>query len=262
MITKKWIKSLAVCCFMAAVPEMYSASPELEQILEQSGQKISSNQILTSDKVPSDVEKYTIPDTITVIGPQTFSHKALLEEVVIPDSVKYIDKFAFAWCPNLKKIIIPNSVEYIGPYAFTCCLKLQWGTVPNSVKYIGAYAFAVCPKLECIDIPEELEKVEVGTFEGCDKLKWIIIPRSVAQIHETAFCHSGVKYVTIEGNKNRQIDTSVFPNGTEITYTVNDSSDFEDKSLSEDILPMDEELLHHTQIEFNFDYEDEEDEQG
>lgn len=234
MITKKWIKSLAVCCFMATVPEMYSASPELEQILEQSGQKISSNQILTSDKVPSDVEKYTIPDTITVIGPQTFSHKALLEEVVIPDSVKYIDKFAFAWCPNLKKIIIPNSVEYIGPYAFTCCLKLQWGKVPDSVKYMGARAFAVCPKMECIDIPSELEKIEEYTFEGCDKLKEVIIPRSVTQIHKTAFCQSGIKYVIIEGDKNRQIDTSAFPEGVEIIYTEKERTTSYDDSWDED----------------------------
>ena len=87
--------------------------------------------------------KYTIPESVTSIGDDAFSHTSLTS-VTIPDSVTSIGISAFSSCESLMSVTIPNSVTSIESSAFSSCKSLTSVTIPNSVTSIGGWAFSGC----------------------------------------------------------------------------------------------------------------------
>ena len=61
---------------------------------------------------------YIIPNSITGIGPNAFSHCETLSNIFIPNSVTSIGDNAFCGCKSISSIVIPNSVTSIGDNAF------------------------------------------------------------------------------------------------------------------------------------------------
>ncbi|MGN0636162.1 MAG: leucine-rich repeat domain-containing protein, partial [Acutalibacteraceae bacterium] len=86
---------------------------------------------------PGALTEYTIPDSVTSIEGDAFSHCTNLTSVTIPDSVTSIGDYAFYWCKGLTNVTIPDSVTYIGGSAFSGCTSLTSATVPDSVTRIG-----------------------------------------------------------------------------------------------------------------------------
>jgi len=62
-------------------------------------------------------DAFTIPDSVTSIGPEAFSHCTSLTSVNIPNSVTSIGDGAFSGC-KFTSVTIPESVISIGNYAF------------------------------------------------------------------------------------------------------------------------------------------------
>ena len=96
------------------------------------------------------IESYSIPDSVTDIGEETFYGCTSLQTIDIPASVKEIGDWAFCGCTSLQTIDIPNSVSEIGKSAFKGCTSLQSVDIPNSVTYIGMFAFMDCTSLKTI----------------------------------------------------------------------------------------------------------------
>lgn len=90
---------------------------------------------------------YTIPDTVTGIGPGAFGLCANLARVTIPVSVTSIGGGAFSYCTSLTSLPMGNSVTSIGDSAFTYCTNLTTVTIPDTVTNIGDYAFLDCYSL-------------------------------------------------------------------------------------------------------------------
>ena len=88
---------------------------------------------------------YTIPDTTTSIGFQAFRMSSLTS-ITIPDSVTIIGDESFVSCSSLTHITIPDSVTSIGDGAFVGC-SLTSITIPDSIVSIGNYAFDDCSNL-------------------------------------------------------------------------------------------------------------------
>ena len=63
-----------------------------------------------------------------------------LVNVSLPDSLRMIGDNTFSGCSSLNEIIIPSSVEKIGVRAFLDCTKLNSITIPQSVTWIGEEA--------------------------------------------------------------------------------------------------------------------------
>lgn len=93
------------------------------------------------------VGAYTIPDTVTAIGPQAFQACSGLTAITIPESVTDIGDNAFFWCDRLKDVTMPDSVTTIGASAFSYCLELTWVIFSASLERIGENAFSYCAKL-------------------------------------------------------------------------------------------------------------------
>ena len=149
---------------------------------------------------------YTVPNSVTSIGDNAFSHCSSLSSVIIPNSVTNIVGPAFGACPSLTAITvdagnsfyssvngvlfdksqstliqfpggqggsyaIPQSVTSIGPEAFDGCAKLTGVTIPNGVTRIGGNAFYFCTGLTNLIIPSSVTNVESSAFFNCSSLR-------------------------------------------------------------------------------------------
>jgi hypothetical protein len=62
---------------------------------------------------------YTVlPDTILVIGSNSYSGLNKITEIAFPKHLKEIEEYAFSGCDKLRKLRIPLSVKAIGKFAF------------------------------------------------------------------------------------------------------------------------------------------------
>lgn len=98
---------------------------------------------------------FTIPSTVTTIGPSAFSAFGILKTIVIPTSVTTIGNYAFM-SSGLTSISLPSSVTTLGANAFGYCTKLATVTVagltpPTTPSY--PLLFDMCTGLTSIHVP-------------------------------------------------------------------------------------------------------------
>ena len=115
--------------------------------------------------------KYTkIPETVTSIGFEAFTHCRGLTSIMIPNSVTSIEGNAFYSCSDLQSISIPNSVTSIGNDAFTDCRSLSSVKLPANLAVIDNSVFAFCDGLSFIAIPETVTSIGKEAFLYCSSL--------------------------------------------------------------------------------------------
>ena len=175
---------------------------------------------------------YTVPNSVTSIGPSAFS-ECSLTSVTIPSDVTDIDVYAFSGCGSLTAIVvddnnpaycsidgvlfdknvvtiikcpegregiysIPSGVTSIGDNAFSSCKGLTSVTIPDGVTSIGDSAFSVCEGMTSVTIPEGVISIGDSAFSSCINMESIVIPDSVKSIDEYAFyCCTHLESITI-----------------------------------------------------------------
>ncbi len=102
---------------------------------------------------------YTVPNNVTSIVSEAFSHSTSLTSVTIPDTVTTIGRYAFEYCTSLTNITIPDSVTSIDEYTFRSCCELASIIISNGVTSIGDYAFYSCTSLTSITIPDSVTTI-------------------------------------------------------------------------------------------------------
>ncbi len=176
-----------------------------------------------------------IPDTVTVIGSESF-YGTGIKEVTIPEAVVRIGDFAFGHCLNLERLFIPQNVREIGGNIVqisdnlkeievdsrnaayksvdgvlynkdvTELLAMPGGKdmagfrFPESVERIGRYAFYLCEHASFTElvIPDRVTTIESVAFFLCRNLKRVVMGENVTEIGECAFIHCGnLKNITI-----------------------------------------------------------------
>ena len=133
-----------------------------------------------------------IPDSVTEIGESAFEDCTSLKNVKISENSLTIGSSAFRRCSLLESIDIPDNIIEIDDYAFCGCSKLKNIKLSLGLKYLGRYAFSYCDDLESIKIPKSLEKCglyhdnnkAVGPFSYCEKLKTIEFEEGTTEIAE------------------------------------------------------------------------------
>ena len=111
-----------------------------------------------------------IPDSVTSISANAFTHCSNLTSVTIGNNVKSIGSYAFAWCSDLTSVVIPNSVETISDSAFANCTGLAFVTMADSVTWIGSSAFSSCTNLTHVVLSKNLNRIYKNAFSGCSSL--------------------------------------------------------------------------------------------
>lgn len=118
---------------------------------------------------------YSVPGTITEIGPWAFLYCDRLQSVQLPAGLATISDAAFYGCSQLKSVNIPHSVTTIGQWAFSECSALPSVSLPASVKQIGQGAFSFCPALT--DIYVDANNTVFASLDGLltDRFRRILI---------------------------------------------------------------------------------------
>ena len=135
----------------------------------------------------NNLEKVTMPDSITKLGDNIFEGCTKLNSVYLSNKIDNLPKFAFKNCKELKNIEIPNSVTSICDSAFESCTSLENVKLPQSNLSIKNGVFWGCLNLKTIDLPNQLQEIGSSAFARCSKLTNIAIPNSLTQINYNAF---------------------------------------------------------------------------
>ena len=110
--------------------------------------------------------------------PDSLFYGSNLEEITIPNTVTVIGMNSFNECRKLPEITIPNGVTTIGAGAFRCCSSLTEIVIPDSVTQIqssGSWgSFRSCTNLRTVTLSKEIKTINKHTFEECTNLDTII----------------------------------------------------------------------------------------
>lgn len=113
---------------------------------------------------------YTIPNSVTSIGPSAFQRSLNLLNVTLPESLIDIRDEGFEWCSGLKEIVIPNSVTTIKRAAFRGCDNLTTVTIGKGVTDMGDTVFLGCQKLQKVLFEGDAPGIDKSkTFENAGK---------------------------------------------------------------------------------------------
>lgn len=153
----------------------------------------SDNRCIIKDSIllsiaPFGLDKYTLPNEISVIPEKMFYNSTTIEELTIPQSVNQIDKNAFEGCTSdlviccdiedciwetgfyggkFMKVKITGTVNRIAESSFKECRKLQYVEIDEGVSSIGFNAFINCISLKSINLPSTINNIEARGFDGC-----------------------------------------------------------------------------------------------
>jgi len=118
---------------------------------------------------------YTVPASVTNIGPKAFSYCTSLANMTMPGSVTLIGDEAFVACRNLTSVVIGSNVTGIGTNAFSWCTGLASVTIPAGVRNIGATAFSWCGSLTNVIVPGTVTNIGERAFYSCASLSAITV---------------------------------------------------------------------------------------
>lgn len=137
-----------------------------------------TNNKLESIELDTDNPSYTIENGALMDKDKTvllaFPGKSNIEEFTIPDTVSAIPSGVFSGCTGLKKVNIPSSVKNIETFAFMGCGITQ-AELPEGVERIGMGVFWNCKSLETLVLPKSLKTIDnpETTCQSCTALKTV-----------------------------------------------------------------------------------------
>ena len=86
------------------------------------------------------------------------------EAYIVPDGVTWLGVDAFSHNPYLLSVKMPNSVTYMSVGVYSECVNLKTVRLSESLEYIPAYSFDKCESMKILDIPESVQGFEEGVF--------------------------------------------------------------------------------------------------
>ncbi len=116
----------------------------------------NKTKILRYPSSKNDINKYTLPSSVTDITNCAFAECNGLTNIEILQGTINIGNMAFFMSTNLGNIKIPESVSSIGNGAFAYCSSLKSIEIPEGVT-IGDTAFWRCTGITSINLPEDME---------------------------------------------------------------------------------------------------------
>jgi hypothetical protein len=87
---------------------------------------------------------YTLPNTVTRVGPQAFDNCHGLTSIDLGDSVTNIGTAAFYFCGNLLAVTVPATVANLDSWTFQYCTNLAGVYFSGNAPGAGPYAFYAC----------------------------------------------------------------------------------------------------------------------
>ena len=153
-----------------------------------------------------DIEEYTIPEGITIVGEASFSKNQSLKKVIIPEGITSVQWDAFS-NTLIEEVYLPESLQEVGPYAFAINKELKKIHGPSRYvsndgmcMYVEDYfgmrwlvAFASGAGLQSYTIPDGIMGLENYSFYYAEELTELTIPGSVTNIASAAGVFEGTQ---------------------------------------------------------------------
>lgn len=196
-----------------------------------------------------DLEKVTLPNTMTDIGSSAFENSGL-QSITIPasvtsigerafydtplydkssnwyDGVLYIGNYLIAVKGDVKQLIVKEGTRVLAEDAShlpgVAYPDIEYVYLPNTVEYIGAHAFSSCKNLETVIMSNKLKSIGYQAFSNCEKLKSIDLPSTCEFIGSRAFagCSSLTEITLPENPEYKTVAASMFEDCTNLTKIV------------------------------------------
>ena len=135
----------------------------------------------------SAIESIDLPESLEIIGDNTFRGCGNLKTIKLPNRIKKISNYCFFNCQRLEQILFPKELYEIENGAFYGCKSLNMVRMPGSLKKIKHFAFQNCNNLTQIVFNDGVKEIGVSAFRGCKKLAKLNLPLSVLNIHKYSF---------------------------------------------------------------------------
>ena len=165
----------------------------------------NNNSIILLQYLKSDISSVIIPSivnkkAVVEIGHDCFFNHPEIKAISFPDTLTIIGENSFALCKGLRELILPDGITDIGAYAFRDCTGLKKVVMPANLKVLRMELFSFCYFLDDdveIILNEGLETIETKVFSGGGLGTYITlnIPKTVNSIAPGAFNY-GMKIVT------------------------------------------------------------------
>ena len=129
----------------------------------------------------------TIPDSVTEIGPYTFSGCENLTEVTLPKNLKTIKFHSFENCTSLATINFPEQPVQAGDYTFDNTPWLEEQRKKDPLVIVNG---AVIDGRTCkgdVKIPAGTKCIATGAFSKNENITSVSIPSSVSGFFENTF---------------------------------------------------------------------------
>lgn len=140
---------------------------------------------------------YTLPETVKVIGSNSFYGNVSIMGVTMPEGLEEIGGGALRQC-NLMKVEIPSTVTKIGAMAFMSNTSLASFTVAEGnteyksaegqlLSADGKHLIAGAVSGNPVIVPEGVEDIDAYAFFKLTKIKGVKLPSSARTIGQSAF---------------------------------------------------------------------------
>lgn len=165
----------------------------------------------------------TVPEGITIIGPEAFSGCAGISEVRFPLTLERIDAEAFNACTGLTALHFPESLKRLEDGAFNGCTGLKTLDFSKSTKLdlIEDNAFRGCENIEGqLNLPASVTRIGDSAFDGCENITGkVSFPASLTKIGKSAFlkCKNITEIDFSSCTKLTKIDRNAFNKCTGLT---------------------------------------------
>lgn len=113
-----------------------------------------------------------LPDTVTSIGGNAFTHTAVTSLDFLPDGVTSIGGYAFNACNGLTSVELPSSLTSLGGFAFQSCTNITSMKLSSCITSIGRNCFQ-STSFEYLLIPASLTSIGQDCFNSA-KLKTLV----------------------------------------------------------------------------------------
>ena len=164
----------------------------------------------------SDVNSYSLPQSLQRIGGYAFEDNDKLVSITIPDNVSYIGRDAFFSCDRLKYVSLPKSCKKLRLGLFESCHALDSIDFPTDLTDIGPYAFNGCDSLfyksGTLVMPEGVQTIGSYAFARCRHINKVVLPKSTKSVDHGAFEWIGSENANVEDRWGEimKLDSIVF----------------------------------------------------
>lgn len=103
------------------------------------------------------IESVQIPEGITIIPSNAFSHCNELTDISLPSSLKVLDATCFAWCPQIEQIELPEGLQNINTFVFDSS-SLVDVIIPSTVVKVQERSFGNIPTLRTVTFKKQTDE--------------------------------------------------------------------------------------------------------